>query len=177
MYSSDEEGKISGVIGFSYNDKNQLILVSSNYPTKYEYDERGRRIKTEWYNVNKELIYYIESSYEGENKLPSRKFLYDNNRNVVESVKFDKWGNLVENSTVDGCLIFKKRYEGELLLERIISQDVLVNLNGGCSDDFASITKYTYANIKTNMFKSQIIFRSIFSGILLDEYDENFINY
>jgi hypothetical protein len=172
MYSLDEDGKISGVTEFFYDDKNQLIHVSCELPIKYEYDDNGRRIKTEYYNINKELVYYIESNYEGENKLPSRKLPYDNKGNVVDRVKFDKWCNLVESKTVDGCLIFQKRYEGELLLERIVSQDIYFDLSGKCSDDFALVTKYTYANIKTNMFKNKFVFWSIFFGTLLDLYNE-----
>jgi hypothetical protein len=123
MYEPNYE-IISRELKYVYDDQNRLVLeeggVNDYKYVKYIYDNSSREIKSEYYNVNWELIRYVDKVYEGTSKLVIEELYYD--KDGVQTLKYqhlyDKWGNLTETILGD-CSLFKRKYNGELLIEEI----------------------------------------------------------
>ena len=131
-YEYDENGNMTrkGTIKFVYDNQNRLILEEtseidvSDYYHKYLkriYDNDSREIKLEYYNVNWELIKYVEKTYIGTNKVPDKELHYGKNDNQTAKHQhfYDSWGNLIETTVNDICTLFKRKYNGKLLMEEI----------------------------------------------------------
>ena len=112
---------------YTYDDNNKLILeetsvldVSDYYHEylKYIYDNYGREKKLEYYDVDNVLIGYTEKYYKGTSIL---EFCYDKNGKQTAKYQhfYDKWGNLTETVINDECSMFKRKYDGGLLIETI----------------------------------------------------------
>ena len=112
---------------YTYNDKDRLILeetseigVSDYYHKylKYSYDNHDRVKKMEYYNVDNVLIKRVEKFYNKSNIL---EFHYgkDGKQTVKYQHFYDKWGNLTETVINDECSMFKRKYDGGLLIEEI----------------------------------------------------------
>ena len=129
-YMYDPDYGISGDLKYTYDNQNRLILEETtvvdvnDYDHKYlkhVYDNAGREIKLEYYNVNQNLIRYVVKVYKGTNKLTSMDLYYD--KNGIQTAEYqhfyDKWENLTETINSKGCSYFKRKYFGKLLIEEI----------------------------------------------------------
>ena len=119
--------QIVNVWKYTYDDQDRLILEetpeidASDYYhkyLKYIYDDHGREKKLEYYNVDNVLIRYTEKFYKETSTI---EFRYDKNGNQTAKYQhfFDKWGNLTETVINDECSMFKRKYDGGLLMEEI----------------------------------------------------------
>lgn len=128
-YASHHRIETSNEHKYVYDDQNRLILeetpeigVSEYYHKylKHIYDNSGKEVKLEYYNVNEELIRYAEISYNGASKL-EKELYYDKNgtRTVKYQHFYDEWENLIETVINDECSKFKRKYNGKLLIEEI----------------------------------------------------------
>ena len=122
---------------YIYDNQNRLITVLSSdyaggvdgidyffveYPSqKYEYDNVGRVSKLEYYEYEG-LSGYVEKFYNGASKLPDKEFHYDKNGNQTRKYQhyYDSFGNLTETVINDECSMFKRKYNGKLLIEEIL---------------------------------------------------------
>ena len=121
-------GIISGEVEYSYDIHNRLILeegiedysIYYHKYIKYTYDDNGRETKMELFNMNWDLLSYVEKVYNGTNKLPEKELGYD--ENGIQTSKhqhfYDNLGNLTETTLNDKSL-FKRKYKGRLLIEEI----------------------------------------------------------
>jgi len=112
---------------YTYDAQDRLILEEnsligvSDYDHKYiryNYDNHDREKKIEYLNTNWVLIRYTEKSYNETNVL---EFRYDKNGKQTAKYQhlYDKWGNLTETVINDECSMFKRKYDGGLLIEEI----------------------------------------------------------
>lgn len=117
---------------YTYDNQNRLILEEStaidvdDYKyVKHIFDNSGREIKIEYINVNKELIHYTEifyDVYDGANKQPEKELNFDKNGNQTVKYQhyYDSLGNLTETVINDECSMFKRKYNGNLIIEEIL---------------------------------------------------------
>ena len=128
-YMYDPKYGIMGDMKYTYDNQNKLILeentaidVNDYKYIKYIYDNNGRKIKMEYNNINEELIQYTEIFYNGASKLPEKELNYD--KNGTQTVKYqhyyDNLGNLTATVINDECSKFKRKYNGNLLIEEIL---------------------------------------------------------
>ncbi|MDR2148551.1 MAG: hypothetical protein LBE91_19095 [Tannerella sp.] len=117
-----------GSLKYVYDDQDRLITVLTTdgvldyYPCeKYVYDDNGRVIKLE-YHEYEGLASYTEKTYNGASELPDKELLYDKNGNQYRKLQhyYDEWGNLTETVINDECSMFKRKYNGKLLMEEIL---------------------------------------------------------
>jgi len=139
-YEYDEKGNLirsydwalgTGVLNevkFSYDDQNRLILEESTILdgngdkyTKHIYDDYDRKIKEECYNNKWNLLNSKVFVYKGTSKTLDRELYYDNKGKQTRKYKhfYDRWGNLIETVIDDKCSMFKRKYDGGLLIEQI----------------------------------------------------------
>ena len=116
-----------GSLKYVYDSQNKLITVLTTdgvldfYPCqKYVYDREGREIKLEYYEYEG-LNGYVEKFYNGMSKLPEKELHYDKNGNqtIKHQHYYDSFGNLTETIINDECSMFKRKYNGKLLIEEI----------------------------------------------------------
>ena len=153
-YEYDENGNMTrkGTIKYVYDNQNRLILeetseigVSDYYHKylKYIYDSDNRVKKLEYYNVNWELIRYVEKFHTGKNKTPDKELHFD--KNDIQTAKYqyfyDSWGNLTETTVNDVCTLFKRKYNSKLLMEEFHYWGP----QWGCSE--GGMSKYVYEEI------------------------------
>jgi len=128
-YMNDPKYGIMGDMKYTYDNQNRLILeentamdVNEYKYIKHIYDNSGRKIKMEYNNINEELIHYTEIYYNGASKLPEKEINFD--KNGTQTVKYhhyyDNFGNLTETVINDECSKFKRKYNGNLLIEEIL---------------------------------------------------------
>lgn len=135
---------------YTYDNKSKLVLeenstfdVNEYKYKKHVYDENGQEVKTEHLNVNWDLLFYIERVYEKENPNPLQELKFDKNGKLQSKqlYSYDRWNNLIETVINDGCSTFRRKFDGELLIESI-SYDLIWN----CVE--SGMTKYEYEKIK-----------------------------
>jgi hypothetical protein len=101
-------------------EENSLFGVTDNDPKylKYFYDKYDREKKIEYFNTNWVLVRYTENIYKEANIL---EFHHDKNGKQTRKYQhlYDKWGNLIETIINDECSMFKRKYDGGLLIEEI----------------------------------------------------------
>lgn len=117
---------------YTYDNQNRLILeestaidVDDHKHVKHIFDNSGREIKIEYINVNKELIHYTEifyDVYDGAGKQPEKELNFDKNGNQTVKCQhyYDNFGNLTETVINDECSMFKRKYNGNLIIEEIL---------------------------------------------------------
>jgi hypothetical protein len=136
---------IASDVRYSYNDKNRLILEentasgSTEYKyIKYIYDDKDREIKQEYYNIDWQLLYYVSKIYENGSSNPSEEFhsAYQTRYRHY----YDQWDNLEETVINDSCSLFRRTYNGKLLIESIN-----YNVVWGCVE--SGMTKYEYDKV------------------------------
>lgn len=129
-YKENEELGIHHQIRYTYNGSNQLVKEESymydqeleEFST-YFYDGSNRLLKTEKFDRNGALVTEIQSIYKGGNKnvIAEIEVHHSGRDHINRGFVYDRWGNLIEiNSGVPGasmCRLFKRTYNGELLLE------------------------------------------------------------
>jgi len=117
---------------YVYDNKNRLITVLASdytggvdganyYPIqKYEYDNAGRVVKVEYYEYEG-LAGFTEKTYNGTSEYPDKELFYDKNGNQYRKHQhyYDEWRNLTETVINDECSMFKRKYNGKLLMEEI----------------------------------------------------------
>ena len=121
---------------YVYDNQNRLITVMASdyaggvdgvayffveYPSeKYKYDNAGRVVKVEYYDY-KGFTQYVQKSYNGKSKLPEKELYYDKNGNQTGKYQhyYDSFENLTETVINDECSMFKRKYNGSLLIEEI----------------------------------------------------------
>lgn len=127
-YRNDPIYGISGDMKYTYDNQNRLILEENTATdpnehkyTKHIYDQSGRKIKTEYTNKNEELTQYTVFSYNETSKLLEKELSFDKNGNQTYKLQhyYDRWGNLTETVINDECSMFKRTYNGKLLIEEI----------------------------------------------------------
>ncbi|MDR2533194.1 MAG: hypothetical protein LBC81_00185 [Tannerellaceae bacterium] len=127
FFSPDPTGSMNeNLLKYTYNDQGKISLfeTSTTYPNdlkyrKWIYDDQGREIKIEDYNVDWTLRTYTVNSYEG-NTIVEQK-IYDGNDQLLSKITYrlDQWGNQIEKILNDAHTVFKRKYEGQLFLEAI----------------------------------------------------------
>ena len=157
-------------------EENTLFGVPNLKYIKYTYDDNGRKTKMEYCFENWDLYQYVEMSYNGTNKSPETEIHYDNNRvqtrkiqyiydkrgNPTESLYYgenekyigkdqtlyDKWGNQIETISINGCSLFKRKYNGKLLIEETHYWNGMPQIGGegDCSPE-NGISRYEYKKI------------------------------
>lgn len=114
---------------YTYDNQNRLILeensaidADDHKHVKHIFDNRGRKIKIEYSNANKELIQYTEIFYDGAGKQPEKELNFDKNGNQTVKYQhyYDSLGNLTETVINDECSMFKRKYNGNLIIEEIL---------------------------------------------------------
>jgi len=117
-----------GSLKYIYDDQNKLITVLTTdgvldfYPCqKYIYDREGRVVKLEYYEYEG-LNGYVEKFYNGTSKLPEKELHYDKNGKQTGKYQhyYDAIGNLTETVINDEYSMFKRKYNGKLLIEEIL---------------------------------------------------------
>ena len=128
-YMDDPEYGITGDMKYTYDNQNRLILeentaidADDHKHVKHIFDNRGRKIKIEYSNANKELIQYTEIFYDGAGKRPEKELNFDKNGNQTVKYQhyYDSLGNLTETVINDECSMFKRKYNGNLIIEEIL---------------------------------------------------------
>jgi len=142
---------INGVFNYTYDNQNRLILeeftdidaINYHRYIKYIFDDNGREAKIEYYNVNWDLLNYVEKIYNGTNKLPKKELRYDENGNQTSKHQhiYDKWGNHTETILNDEFSLFKRKYNGKLLIE-----EIYYSFNWGYAE--SGMLRYEYKRIK-----------------------------
>ena len=157
-------------------EENTVFGIANLKYINYTYDDSGRKTKMEYYFENWDLYRGVEMSYKGMRKSPETEIHYDNNGiqtrkiqyvydksgNPTESLYYDenekyigkvqtlydKWGNQTETISIDGCSLFKRKYNGKLLIEEIHYWNVMPQVGGGgdCSPESGK-TRYEYEKI------------------------------
>ena len=131
-YLQYSDGEISEEMKYTYDSQNRLTLEENSESdvdkyryTKHIYDDSGRKIKLEYYNVNLNLLKYVEMGYNGRSKLSVRDLHYDKNGTQILQYEhnYDKLGNLTETVLSGFCSLFKRKYDGGLLIEEILYWD------------------------------------------------------
>ena len=119
----------TGIYGhkkYVYDNQNRLITeltsdgVVDFYPCrKYTYNNDGKVAKIEYLEYEG-LSGYDENVYNNR-KMLELVFSYDKNGNQNRKVQhyYDGLGNLTESKINDECSIFKRQYDGKLLIEEI----------------------------------------------------------
>ena len=148
-----DDGVISGEMKYTYDTKNRLILEENDASDvkkikyiQYTYDNNGRKSKLEYYNVNRDLLKYIEKVYNGGSKLPVKDLHYDKDGKPIAQYQhyYDKLGNLTETRYKDDCSLFRRKFQNGLLVEEIKYVDPFEK--GGCSEN--GTARYEYEEIK-----------------------------
>lgn len=149
-YRYDPAFGIMGEMKYTYDNNSKLVLEensSSNVDEykykKHVYGENGREVRIEYLNVNKDLLFYTDKVYEKENPNPLQELKFSKNGKLEIKYKhfYDRWNNLTETVINDGCSTFRRKFDGELLIESIS-----YSLTWGCVE--AGMTKYEYEKIK-----------------------------
>lgn len=151
-YRYEPEKGVSDEINYSYDNFNRIILkeiatidIKDSKYTKYIYDNNEREIKVEYYNLDWVLIQSIEKIYNGRSKLPVKDLHYD--KDGVQTLQYqhyyDKKGNLTETRLDDHCSLFKRKYNGGLLMEEILYFDPVKDKN--CLEK--GMTRYEYQKL------------------------------
>ena len=116
-----------GSLKYVYDSQNKLITVLTTDGVldfylcqKYEYDSEGREVKLEYYEYEG-LSGYVEKFYNGTSKLPEKELHYNKNGNQTRKYQhyYDSFENLTETVINDECSMFKRKYDGKLLIEEI----------------------------------------------------------
>ena len=135
---------------YTYDNQNMLIIEENDtfdddeYKyTKYTYDSNDRIAKLEYFNHNWDLILSVEKSYNGRSTLAIKELHYDKNgvQISLHQHNYDKWGNLTETIVNNECSLFKRKYDGGLLIEEIRYKDT----EEGCTED--GMTRYEYQKL------------------------------
>ena len=135
---------------YKYDSQNRLILEEKDSSDdieykyiKHKYDNDGREIKLEYYASNEDLVRTVEKIYNGRSKLPVKDVHFDKYGAQISQYQhyYDKWGNLRETSLNGKCPLFKRKYNGGLLMEEII----YTKPERGCTED--EMIKYEYQKI------------------------------
>jgi len=150
---------------YIYDNQNRLITVLSStyaggvdgvdyffveYPSeKYEYDNVGRVIKLEHYGY-KDFNGYVERFYNGTSNLPEKELFYDKNGNQTRKHQhyYDSFGNLTETVINDECSMFKRKYNGKLLIEEIHYWAHEYGYYGTGQMPESGMSRYEYEEIK-----------------------------
>jgi hypothetical protein len=149
-YYYEPDYGISTDVKFSYDSQNRLIQeefdtsdVKDVMYIKHFFDTNNRKIHTVYYNLNWDLIKTIETVYNGRSKLPVKDVHYDNKGNQTLEYQhfYDKNGNLTETRLTDGCSLFKRKYDGGLLIEEIS----YFGKDKNCAED--EVARYEYVKI------------------------------
>lgn len=151
-YCYEPDYGIFDEVKYTYDSQNRLTLeeietsdVKASKYTKYIYDNDGRKKKLEYYNLNWELIRSVEMIYNGRSKLPVKDVHYD--KNGVQTLQYlhyyDKRGNLTETCLENGCSLFKRKYNGGLLIEEIHYFDPVIQKE--CLEK--GMTRYEYQKL------------------------------
>jgi len=149
-YYYEPDYGISAEVKYTFDSQNRLIIEENDGTDnigyiyiKYIYDSNERLMKLEYCDQNWELIRSIEKIYNGRSKLPVKDLHYDKNGIQTSQYEhyYDKKGNLTETRLVDGCSLFKRKYNGGLLMEEILYH----GKERGCAED--ETTRYEYEKI------------------------------
>jgi len=149
-YFFEPDYGISEEVKYTFDSKNRLIKeefatvnVKDVKYIKHIYDNNDRKIKIEYSNLNGDLIRSVEIIYNGRSKLPVQDLHYDSNGNQTAQYQhnYDRKGNLIETRFVDGCSLFKRKYDGGLLIEEILYSGKEKN----CTED--EMKRYEYEKI------------------------------
>ena len=117
---------------FTYDNQNRLIHEENDETdankyrhTKHIFDNEDRKIKSEYYNISEELLEYIDIIYQGRSRLPIKNIHFDKagNQTLQYFHYYDKKGNLSETRFEDECPLFKRKFDGKLLIEEILFLD------------------------------------------------------
>ena len=116
---------------YKYN-KDNLVILEETYMynqqlegfTKYHYDDKLRLTKTEIYHSDETIRQTQEQKYVGNSELATEMLIYDSQGELSQQLEFlyDDFGNQTECRIVDTQgthVVFKKTYNGELLIEHI----------------------------------------------------------
>lgn len=130
-YKVDDELGIHHQYKYTYNDLDSVILEETfmydqklDGYIKYYYDAIDRLFKSENYNSDGTLIQTEIKNYNGSSILPSEEIYYDNSGTLTQKYQllYDNLDNLTEIRLVNNIefhTLFKKKYEGKLLVEHI----------------------------------------------------------
>ncbi len=111
---------------YVYDNQNRLIEELANYVGEFYpylkniYDNKGRLIKVEYLEYDGLSQYKVNTYYTGTNLLGA-SFIFDKNDNQIRKLRYyyDDLGNLTEEVINDECSVFKRKYNGKLLIEEI----------------------------------------------------------
>ena len=125
---------------YTYDHQNRLVQVEKNSSEKIDYkytthlyDNEDREKTITYYDANWDLLRTVEKSYNGRSQLPVKELHYDNNGIQTAQYQhfYDKLGHLVETRLNGNCPLFKRKYNGDLLMEEI----VYTKPERGCVED------------------------------------------
>jgi len=149
-YFYEPDYGISDEVKYTFDSQNRLIQeefetvnVKENKYIKHIYDDNDRKSHIKYYNPNWDLIRTVEIIYNGRSKLPVKDLHFDNNEIQTSEYQhyYDRKGNLIETRLVDGCSLFKRKYDGGLLIEEIL----YFGKERNCGED--EVTRYEYEKI------------------------------
>jgi hypothetical protein len=136
-----------------YNNDN-LVILEETYMydqqlsgfTKYYYDDKLRLTKTEIYHSDETIRQTQEQKYVGNSELATEMLIYDSQGELSQQLEllYDDFGNHTEARIVDTQgthALFKKTYNGELLIEHIEYAPKFYYISG-------YVTRYEYSEIK-----------------------------
>lgn len=136
-----------------YNNDN-LVILEETYMydqqlsgfTKYYYDDKLRLTKTEIYHSDETIRQTQEQKYVGNSDLATEMLIYDSQGELSQQLEllYDDFGNHTEARIVDTQgthALFKKTYNGELLIEHIEYAPKFYYISG-------YVTRYEYSEIK-----------------------------
>ena len=149
-YYYEPDYGISNEVKYTFDGQNRLVLEEyvdfddeDDKRIKHIYDNIDRKIKIEYYDKNLDLLQSIEIIYNGRSKLPVKEVHY--NKNGIQTLQYehfyDKRGNLTETRIVDGCTLFKRKYDGGLLME----ETVYSGKEKKCAEE--EVARYEYEKI------------------------------
>ncbi len=127
-YTDDPKCGITGDVKYSYDNQNRLILeentatgINDYKYVKHIYDNSGRKTKIEYTNEKGGLIKYTEIFYKGTSQNPEKELNFDKNGKQIIKYQhyYDDLGNLIETVINDECSMFKRKYNGTLMIEEI----------------------------------------------------------
>lgn len=122
-YMNDPKEGVISDIKYDYDSQNRLIVQTSDSGyIKYTYDTNGRKIKIEKSTKNGKLLNYTKLFYKGNSKLPQKELNFNEKGTQTRKYQhyYDGWGNLIETVINDECSMFKRKYNGNLIIEEIL---------------------------------------------------------
>ena len=146
-YFYEPDYGISDEVKYTFDSQNRLIReeyettnVKDEKYIDHTYDENDRKIKMVYSNLNGQIIKTVMIIYNGRSKLPVKDLHFDSNEIQTSEYQhcYDRKGNLIETRLVEGCSLFKRKYNSGLLIEEI----QYFGKERNCGED--EVTRYHY---------------------------------